>query len=110
MSPGSEVFVYLYRDGELLEIAVILGDVEDNYAKNGEESILEGVTLKYLDQETRVSLSVPEKISGVLVADISAKSPYVQIMRPNTIIMEVNGQSVTEPKDIGKYVDKEKAN
>ena len=110
MSPGSEVVVYLYRDGELLEIAVILGDVEDNYAKNGEESILEGVTLKYLDQETRVSLSVPEKISGVLVADISAKSPYAQIMRPNTIIMEVNGQSVTEPKDIGKYVDKEKAN
>ena len=110
MSPGLEVIVYLYRDGELLEIPVILGNFEDNYAENGEESILEGVTLKYLDQETRVSLSVPEKISGVLVADISAKSPYVQIMRPNTIIMEVNGQSVTEPKDIGKYVDKEKAN
>ena len=110
MSPGSEVVVYLYRDGELLEIPVILGNVEDNYAKNGEESILEGVTLKYLDQETRVSLSVPEKISGVLVAKISAKSPYAQIMRPNTIIMEVNGQSVLEPKDIAEYVDKEKAN
>ena len=47
MSPGSEVVVYLYRDGELLEIPVILGNVDDNYAKNGEESILEGVTLKY---------------------------------------------------------------
>jgi S1-C subfamily serine protease len=46
----------------------------------------------------------------VLVADISAKSPYAQIMRPNTIIMEVNGQSVNEAKDIGNYIDKEKAN
>ena len=110
MSPGSEVVVYLYRDGELLEIPVVLGDVSDNYGKNGEGSILEGITLKYLDQETRVSLSVPEKISGVLVADISAKSTYAQIIRPNTIIMEVNGQSVSEPKDIGKYIDKEKAN
>ena len=110
MSPGSEAVVFLYRDGELLEIPVILGDIEDNYANNGEESILEGVTLKYLDQETRVSLSVPEKISGVLVAKISSKSPYAQIMRPNTIIMEVNGQSVSEPKDIAEYVDKEKAN
>jgi hypothetical protein len=31
-------------------------------------------------------------------------------MRPNTIIMEVNGQSVNEAKDIGNYIDKEKAN
>ena len=53
---------------------------------------------------------MPEKISGVLVKDISAKSPYAQVMRPNTIIMEVNGQSVKEPKDIGKYIDQEKAN
>ena len=53
---------------------------------------------------------MPEKISGVLVANISAKSPYAPIMRSNTIIMEVNGQSVSEPKDVDKYVDKEKAN
>ena len=110
MKPGSEVIVYLYRDGKLVQIPVVLGDADDNYAKNSEGSILEGVTLKYLNQETRVSLSVPENISGVLVAEISAKSPYAQIMRPNTIIMEVNGQLVTEPKDIGEYVDKEKAN
>ena len=110
MNPGSEVIVHLYRDGEPLEISVVLGDVEDIYANNGEEAILEGVTLKYLDQETRASLSIPEKITGVLVTDISAKSPYAQIMRPNTIIMEVNGQSVTEPKDIGEFIDKEKAN
>jgi serine protease Do/serine protease DegQ len=110
MNPGSEVTVYLYRNGELLEILVTLGDVEGEYANNGKEAILEGVTLKFLDQEMRAKLSVPEEISGVLVADISAKSPYAQIMRPNTIIMEVNGQSVNEAKDIGNYIDKEKAN
>ena len=110
MNPGSEVTVYLYRNGELLEIPVTLGDVEGEYANNGKEAILEGVTLKSLDQEMRAKLSVPEEISGVLVADISAKSPYAQIMRPNTIIMEVNGQSVNEAKDIGNYIDKEKAN
>jgi serine protease Do len=110
MNPGSEVTVYLFREGELLEIPVILGDVEGNYADNGKETILEGVTLKFLDEEMRSRLSVPEKISGVLVADIDAKSPYAQVMRPNTIIMEVNGQSVKEPKDIGKYIDEEKAN
>ena len=94
MNPGSEVTVYLFREGELLEIPVILGDVEGNYADNGKETILEGVTLKFLDEEMRSRLSVPEKISGVLVADIDAKSPYAQIMRPNTIIMEVNGELV----------------
>ena len=110
MKPGSEVVIVLFRDGELSEIPVVLGDVDDNYAKNGEGAILEGVTLKYLDQESRVSLSVPEKISGVLVSGVSSKSPYAQIMRPNTIIMEVNGELVKEPKDIGEYIDKKKAN
>lgn len=110
MKPGSEVIVHLYRDSELLEIPVILGDINDNYTSNEEGAILEGVTLKFLDQDMRTKLSVPDKISGVLVADISAKSPYIQSIRPNTIIMEVNGESVIEPKDIEKYIDKEKAN
>ena len=110
MNPGSEVTVFLNREGELLEIPVVLGDVESNYADNGKETIIEGVTLKYLDQEMRSRLSVPENIYGVLVSDISAKSPYAQILRPNTIIIEVNGQAVTEPVDIKKYIDKDKAN
>jgi serine protease Do len=72
--------------------------------------ILEGLTLKYLDQEIRAKLAIPEKISGVLVADVSPKSPFARSIRPNTIIMEVNGKSVTEPKDVGDYIDEEKAN
>ncbi|MFL2848484.1 MAG: Do family serine endopeptidase [Coraliomargaritaceae bacterium] len=110
MDPGSEVVVYLYRDGELLQIPVILGDIEDDFSINGDEVILEGVTLKYLDQEIRAKLSVPEKISGVLVEDVSAKSPFARSLRPNTIIMEVNGEPVAKPKDIGDYINKEKVN
>ena len=110
IKPGSEVSVNLYRNGAPLEISVILGDIDDDYANKGDSAILEGVTCKYLDQDTRKKLSVPVDISGVLVTDISARSPYAQIIRPNTIIMEVNGQTVKEPKDIGEYIDKEKAN
>ena len=110
MKPGTKVIISVYRDGKLLEIPVVLGDVEDNFSKNSEDSILEGVTLRYLDLEARAKLSVPENISGVLVSGISSKSPYLQIMRPNTIIMEVNGHLVEEPKDIGRHLDEEKAN
>lgn len=110
MNPGLEVIVHLYRDGEALSIPVILGDINDEYSENAEETILEGVTLKYLDQEMRVKLSVPEKVTGVLVTNIDAKSPFARSIRPNTIIMEVNGQSVTEPKDVAEFLDKDKAN
>ncbi|MDG1702117.1 MAG: Do family serine endopeptidase [Opitutae bacterium] len=110
MNPGAEVLVFLYRDGNLLEIPVVLGDIEDGFSEHSEGVILEGLTLKYLDQEIRAKLSIPEKISGVLVADVSPKSPFARSIRPNTIIMEVNGKSVTEPKDIGDYIDEEKAN
>ena len=110
MNPGSEVIVHLYRNGEPLEILVILGDIDDNYANDAKGSVLEGVTLKLLDKEMRERLSVPFNIMGVLVTDISAKSPYARTLAINTIIMEVNGQSVTEPKDIGKYIDKSKPN
>ena len=112
ISPGSKVIIRLFREGELVEIPVTLGSIDDVYTKSssGTREILEGVELNELDDTMRSHLSVPKQINGVLVSDVDAESPFSRSIRPNTIIMEVNGQVVVRPSDIEKFLDSEKAN
>lgn len=110
MSPGSEVNVHLYREGERLEIPVILGNIDDSLAGSSDEGLLEGVRLRSLDAATREQLSVPEEISGVLVSDVASDSPFARSILPNMILMEVNREAVSTPEDVWEHLDEEKAN
>lgn len=110
MSPGSEVIVHLYREGERMKIPVVLGDIEDSLAGTNDDGLLEGVRMRTLDAEAREQLSVPEEISGVLVSDVASDSPFARSILPNTIIMEVNREAVSTPEDVWEQLDQEKAN
>lgn len=110
MSPGDEVLVQLIRDGDLIELSVILGSVDADLAESKSETILDGVTLQSLNSDLRESLSVPESISGVVVLNVDYDSPYARTLAPNAIILEVNGQSVGKPMDIKENLVEGKAN
>ena len=112
MSPGAKVIIRLFRDGELAEFPVTLGNIDDAYTKvrSGTREILEGVELKELDGIMRDRLSVPKQINGVLVSDVDAESPFARNIRPNTIIIEVNGQMVKQPSDVEDFLDPKEVN
>lgn len=105
MPPGSEVAVTLIRRGERLNLLVTLGSLNGPVlSENVRRDILNGVLLEPLNEEMRRSWSVPDNIDGVAINDVTAESPYGNIMAPGMIILEVNGRMMARPADIAQQL------
>lgn len=105
ISPGSETVVKIIRQGEILELPVILGSLNGPVAsKDLNQGILSGVLLKTLDKETRRSYSIPKNLNGVAIGEIAEESPYGNILSAGMVILEVNGRAVATPDDISKQL------
>ena len=105
MRPGSEVTVTVIRQGERLNLPVVLGSLNGPLpGKNANRDILDGVLLEVLNEEMRRDWSVPDGLNGVIISDVAAGSPYGNIMTSGMIILEVNGRMVTRPEDIAEQL------
>ncbi|MGK0176688.1 MAG: serine protease Do, partial [Lentimonas sp.] len=105
MRPGSEVIVTLIRQGEALNLSVVLGSLNGPILGGDTgQDVLSGVTLEALDEEMRRNWSMPSNLNGVTIIDVAAESPYSSIMEPGMVILEVNGQMVTNPADIAEQI------
>lgn len=105
MLPGREVTVILIRQGETMKLPVTLGSLNGMaYNARPDGEYIRGVLFKAIDGETRESLSIPEDIDGILVADVEAGSPFAEKLQQRMIILEVNGESVETPGDIEEYL------
>ncbi len=105
MLPGSEVVVELIRQGKTLKLPVVLGSLSGSVAATKpEQGILEGVTFRQLDAATRDAFAIPEDIQGVIVADVSGESPYVDELARAMVIIEVNDQPVDSPEAIKEHL------
>ena len=105
MRPGSEVTVRLIRQGETMNLPVILGSLNgpalsSSDADDVSEDVLSGVSLEALNDKIRRDWSIPDNLNGVAITSIAEQSPYRSIMMPGMVIVEVNGQIVTQPADI----------
>jgi serine protease Do/serine protease DegQ len=101
MRPGSEVIVTVIRQGDTIELPVVLGSLNGPVlGDNANRDILDGVLLETLNEEIRSKWSIPNNLNGVAISNIAAQSPYRSIMAPGMVIIEVNGQMVTKPADI----------
>lgn len=101
MLPGSEVMVTLIRKGKTKKLPVTLGSL-DGTASFGPEvpEYIRGILLKELDDNLRESYSIPEDVEGVFVADVEADSPFVEKLERLMVILEVNGEAVSEPEEV----------
>lgn len=103
MPPGSKVSISLIRQGERLNLPVILGSLNGPIlSENTNRDILKGVSLESLNDEMRRNLSIPNNFNGVVISDVAPESPYSSIMAPGMIILEINGKSVVRPADIAE--------
>ena len=105
MRPGSEVTLTLIRQGKAMELSVVLGSLNGTIAtQDSSEDVLNGVSLETVDEEIRREWSMPNDLNGVVISDVAAQSPYSSIMAPGMVIVEVNGQMVTQPTAIAKQL------
>ncbi|TVP77902.1 MAG: Do family serine endopeptidase [Puniceicoccaceae bacterium] len=95
--PGTEVEVTLIRQGETLRLPVVLGSLTgDPASPQHADGPLEGVELRLLNASLREEYSIPDDISGALIVSIQEDSPYYDVLAPRMVILEVNGEAVTE--------------
>ena len=95
MRPGTEIEVTITRAGEEQVLTVTLGSLDDPTAVvSAEDSPLDGVGLEPVNAENQREWNLEES-EGVLVTDVTARSPYSQILAPGMVILEVNDAAVS---------------
>ena len=103
--PGTEVDITLIRSGQTILIPVTLGSLSGNMPGiDVPASPLKGVKMRVLSDELRASFSIPDEIDGVLITDVSEGSPYVDTLERLMVVLEVNGNPITQVDDVAEHL------
>ncbi|EDY85292.1 PDZ domain protein [Verrucomicrobiia bacterium DG1235] len=98
--PGDSVMIEIVRDKEREAIEVVLAErgrdgriISRNAPATG---FLRGVTVQSLSDDLREEFEIDESVEGVLITEVDANSPYVQMLPVGMVIQKVNGKKVTD--------------
>lgn len=104
--PGTVVRITLIRNGEVLELPVELGDRDQLIAGSKgskpakQRAVLEGVTVRPLDDQLRETYSVPTNINGLVITNVEPSSRYATSLAEGMVIVAVNRSPVTSIQDL----------
>ncbi|MCW6510465.1 DegQ family serine endoprotease [Lichenifustis flavocetrariae] len=114
---GKEVSVSVIRDGKPQNVTVKLGRLEDGEKQASAEtktpadavppapSSAFGMQLSLLTDDVRKKFAIKDSVQGVAVASVDAGSPAGgKAINAGDVVVEVNQQKVTTPKDIADRV------
>ncbi len=93
MLPGTKVEVRYFRNGEFHTATVTLGNLDETDAVETEVPVLEGVSLLRVTQDVQEEWNLPDR-AGILITEVSARSPYARALQRGMVIREVNGVAV----------------
>lgn len=105
-SPGTDVVVTVMRNGNRIDFEVILGNLDDPMSAGGgsSNSVLEGVTLRELNDTLREEHNIEDNIDGLVVASIDVRSPYSGVLRLGMVIVEINDRPVPTFESAQGYI------
>ena len=109
IKPGEEVSIKIIRDEEVRAITVVIGELPGDIQKITApviENALRGVSVLDLTPEIFDKLNLPEKIRGVVVANIEPGSPAETSIAPGDVILEVNRKGIANVEDYEAMVSK----
>lgn len=86
--PGEKVELTLIREGKEKTLSASVGSRDASVAASGE--LFEGIFTEVVSPELRESMNLPDTVSGLVVTEVDASSPYARLFRPGMAVMEVN--------------------
>jgi len=108
VSPGTQVTVGILRDGQPLNLKIILGEQPSAAAggaagKPPEESTLRGITAQELTPAIRDQLGLSPQTRGVVISDLDQDCPAAQQgLQPGDVIESINRQPVRSVADFDR--------
>lgn len=91
MIPGSKVELSLVRGGKPVSVEVKLGTQTEN-----PDELFQGVSVAALTDDVRSKLGIDPRITGLLITDVAADSPYADRLAPNMVIVQINRGPVSD--------------
>ncbi len=91
MIPGSKVELSLVRAGKPVSVEVKLGTQTEN-----PDELFQGVSVAALTDDVRSKLGIDPRITGLLITDVAADSPYADRLAPNMVIVQINRGPVSD--------------
>ncbi|MEM9048915.1 MAG: DegQ family serine endoprotease [Pseudomonadota bacterium] len=114
---GKAVDVTVFREGEVVTLAITLGRLEEGEVLAQREpgttaptpardvDIL-GMTLTQLSAEMREEFGLEADADGVVVADVVPESEaFEKGLRPGDLVLEVGQEEVRRPRDVARRID-----
>lgn len=119
LAPDTTVMVGVLRKGKPMDIEVTLGRLETGEklvqaadskkaadAAGAAEIEILGLKVEELSDELRTKFKVPEKVEGVIVAEVSADGAAAdKQLRPGDVIAEVGDVKASSPAELSKAVE-----
>jgi serine protease Do len=103
MAPDSEVRVTVLRNGERVEVPIVLGRQEqqpkkqdDRQSSLSRDELLEGVGVSALTPQLRKQLRIAEGIEGLVVTETDVLSPFAETFPVGSLILQVNREHVED--------------
>jgi serine protease Do len=108
-TPGSEIPVEVWRDGDTVDLSVKLGSSLENApaaARRPEHGKL-GLSLAPLTDAERQRLGISSDVEGAVVTSVAPDGPAAREgLRPGDVVAMVGRQPVTSPDDVVREVAK----
>jgi serine protease Do len=115
-SPGTQVNFRVLRNGKEQDVKVKLGDLDSAKLAGGSgmpdkesaaaDSLVEGVKVKDLDDETRTALQLGEEIYGIVVESVKDNVPAADSgLRPGMVITQIDQKEVESVKGAFEMVE-----
>ncbi len=108
--PGTTVTLTYERDRELQTLKLKLGDLkQEEVVATVDTTLLNGLELSELDNQSRYNYRVADDVQGVLVIDVDMKSEaYDQGIRKGDIIMQIEKELTPDLSTLKKVLKKYK--
>lgn len=102
ITPGKKVDVGYMRDGQVKRLQIVIEEMpaKVQLATGKPSRQFAGVMVQNLTPEIRNSLKLPQRVKGVVVAQVDSDSPAGQVLTPGDVIMEVNR---TKVRNVAEY-------
>ncbi len=109
-SPGQTLTLKIVRENktEIKKVTVeeLPSDEEQQRSKIRFDNLLSGVIVQDLTPEISKKLNLPERVKGVVVADIGEDSAAASLLTRGDVILEVSKQQILRVKDYEQIVSK----
>jgi len=106
--PGKDVTIKYVRDGGEKTAKVAIRELSAQAQKMAgqADNQFKGVAVQNLTPEIKRNLGISQRVSGVVVADVSGDSPAAEVFQSGDVIMEINKKKINDVNDYKTAVSK----